>query len=462
MQKNLLSSTIGMQTQLTTKGLQIMNISKADPATSGRRWFSSTRIKVFVGLLLLSGVGLIFLAQSKVGQLLWTLANAGKPSYKFNQEVQRLKDEGEPTSFDDLWLEPLPDSENASFHYLEAVWLLVDPADPEYDRKHKLHYATEISKRLGKPDLCVAREGIDQLVLDTLDRAASSQQSKPLTKSERYFLQSYILFSPIKFEQERFSTAFKQQRYEDATEIALRQLHFVPILGNELGEGPDLRAYRTASLVIENLNRVIRTSKLSDDLLDRIDAKLTRHDASPYLTRKAKEARIEYIEEIRAKDGVRLNWAFAGQEKMLQIQAHQISLASQPYFQVKDQFYLHTFSNPPSASDINFRDYENTFVFRHARWNYLVSKTRCLRCLIAIEKHKSLHGIEPARIEDLGLPAESLMATIADGPITIEKKADGWWVVWQWDESSDVRSILSLYGERTGNPGCVPVPLDAD
>ena len=104
MQKNLLSSTIGMQTQLTTKGLQIMNISKADPATSGRRWFSSTRIKVFVGLLLLSGVGLIFLAQSKVGQLLWTLANAGKPSYKFNQEVQRLKDEGEPTSFDDLWL----------------------------------------------------------------------------------------------------------------------------------------------------------------------------------------------------------------------------------------------------------------------------------------------------------------------------------------------------------------------
>lgn len=436
-----------------------MDLPKTDSASDHRRWFSSNRAKVLVGLLLAIGVGVFFFAQSKEGQFLWKLANAGKPSYKFNQEVQRLKDEGEPVSFDDLWPEPLPDSENATFHYLEAVWLLVDPADTKLNEKYRLNYATEISERLGKPGLCFAREGIDQLVIDALDRAASKPQSKPLTRSEIFLLQSRILEFPIKFEQDRFSNAFKQQHFEDAAEIALRQLHFVPILENEPGEGPDHRAYRTASLVIKNLNRVVRTSKLSDDLLDRLNAKLAlRDDASPYLVQKATEARIEYIEEIQAKDGVRLNWAFADQEKMLRIQAHQISLAKQPYFQVKDQFHLETFPPTDTAS----WNYENSFNLRHARWNYLVSRTRCLRVLIAIEKYKRLHGVGPTRIEDLGLPTECLTATIVDSPITIEKKADGWWIMWQWDEPGKASDIMSLWKSQKVKPGCVPTPLDED
>lgn len=439
-----------------------MSTSKTDPATSVRRWFSSTLAIVGLGLCLLIGVGLFSLTQLEEVKFIRKLANTGKLSSKLSQEVQRLKDEGEPTSIHDLWPEPLLDSENASIHYMEAVLLLFDPANPRY-QKHERNYAAEISERIGKPDLGFAHEGREQLVLDALERAASCKQSKPLLRSTKSILHTHILLLPIRFENRRFLKAIEQERYQDAAEIALRQLHFIPILRNEPGEGAGKVAYSSTRWAMDFLNQVIRTSELTDDFLDRLDAKLALFDnASPYLIHKAKEARADYIEDLQGNDGVQLKWALADPEKMLRIQAHQISLARQPYFQVKDQFYLET----PPVTDIASWNYESLFLNRHVTWNYVASKTRCLRVLIAIEKYKALHNAEPTRIEDLGLPTECLKDSLVDGPITIARKADGWWIVWQWGEAGGAPESLarsmSLAKYDTFKSGCVPIPLDED
>ena len=89
----------------------------------------------------------------------------------------------------------------------------------------------------------------------------------------------------------------------------------------------------------------------------------------------------------------------------------------------------------------------------------MASAARCLRILIAIEKYRKLNQLDPTSIEDLDLPAHCLRATIADSPITMLKKEDGWWVTWKWDDQKSgligyPPDSISHYGGLT--PGCIP------
>lgn len=437
-----------------------MKSESSECAPLSRRQIFLRLAIVLLGLFLFIGIGMHSLSLRRVlpPELAALLQETKKVNEEFNEEVQRLIDEGEPVSLEELWPEEVSDSENANFHYWEAAWLQFDRADKNRGKSER--FVHNVAERLGKPGVCVKRDKIEQRTLEALDRAAACERSQPLIRSPMSLGNSLdTLRPPMLLERRRLLKALNEEHYEAVAEIALRQFGFIKVLRNEPGDHPDNCSFNSARHLIRHLNQLLRLGRLSGKLLDRLDAKLAAVEhASPHLLHKAKESRALYIEDIQRTGKTLMKWAFLDQTKMLELYEHQISLAQQPYFQVKDQFHPDV-PTKTTGTSVAYWNNEFTFDQRHARWHYMASAARCLRILIAIEKYRKLNQLDPTSIEDLDLPAHCLRATIADSPITMLKKEDGWWVTWKWDDQKSgligyPPDSISHYGGLP--PGCIP------
>ena len=401
--------------------------------------FSKIRIGVVLSFVVLVGVA-VFIGQryvsafneSDLGILFNKFAQVGRETQAFSDEVSRIESAGLPVRIEDALPKSIPDADNANFHYFEAVRLLFDPADP-HNSLAETYSFKEINNKMSQSDVLVDPSSLgkaerDQLVVEAIQRAADCEQSVPFFRRELTVTTSLFMSSPLEFDRTQRKTALAENRFDDAVDSILRNLKLIRVFSNEPGDGPDHWARLETWPVTNDLNYILRSTKLPTSVLDRLDDELALHDSPKGRRKKALEARVFYIEDIKKDSTVQMQWAFADQSEMLEMYRHQIEISDKPFFEVRDKFHPGTFAKKNVAG----WNLEAVFEQRHGEWSFHIANVRCLRILIAIEKFRREKGHEPSGVADLEIKQSQLINPMTGKPIIPLLKENGWRIEWDY------------------------------
>ena len=388
----------------------------------------SQRFRVI--LLVVFCVGVAFLVGCQNGALATQVDEVDYGTQEFKDGVKKLEAAGLPVHMEDILPKPIADADNANFHYFEAVRLLFASDDPDNDYSKLLNFKS-ITEKLGQNRKLVEPGSLskverEQLVVAAIDRATKCSQSVPFLRREYTYYPAAFIKSPLEFERKQRAVAITEEKFHEAADSVLRSLKLIRILSNELGDGPGRWARLKTWFVTEDLNLILRSSELPMKVLDQLDEELALHDSFKILLKKALEARVFYIEDIRNGPALINRWSSVDQSKMLEFYEQQISLCEKPFFEVRDKFRLVKFSQ----KEISGWRQQEKFEPRHGEWSFHIANVRCLRILIAIEKFKQENGREPAGVLDLKFADSELINPVTGKPIIATRRKNGWWIRW--------------------------------
>jgi len=388
----------------------------------------------------LKRVGLGLLAVVAIGLLVNSILS-WRAGARLEAKLERLREEGAPTSTSELPTLEAPSDENAAAAIHDAASLI-----NAFGKDNAQYRATESGKayldRVSKGDL-PTQEQVRELeaILDRHPEAlkaaleASQRESyvpmidggdgqRPYSTEDLEWLSTNR--SVARLLNKKIHVAAVNGRLDEAVATGTDLLRLSRFYEREPGVVGYLVAFAVRRIAINSLNQVVRQQGVSSEMRDRLNAALARQTGLAGLRASLETERaigLDAIAEMRNRLPMNLGgWYFTDrQAELIDLYDEILPPLSKPWHRDRPRLVQ-------SQEDYSFLNRSVLPAIRNAvtAAHKDLAAQRCLRILNELKRYEVEHNRPPSGLDDLGIDEQQLIDPFSGDPLLVKKSEAGW------------------------------------